>query len=440
MYQQSQDVRNINDAHSPLLAMAMSLTREIAPGPAILFVAQLGCWGLGLWLLSDALILAGRKGAGVAVVLACLTPLLCYIFVDVNKDAAMAALGMILVGWLTRIALTGWRPTFYSWLGLVLLTLAFVGMRHNGFIALAPLLLAFVLLQWPGLQRAWLRGLLVTLAALLAIVATDHWVKYEVIGATRFWGARQLVMFDLAGITRYSGDDVSGGVMGPNFKAQAWACYTPRWHDPFEWGPCRASGAALANLAKTEPGRRTMFAVWRKAVLTHPVSYVRHRLAHYNQVMRIACTDCATAMTGGGVAPRPWEAAPRRVTGLEIRLESLAGKMYASDLARGAVWLLVLMADICVLGILWLRGIERRMAILALGVAGSALAYAGAFLAIGIAYQARYLHWTITLGAIALAMTASAVFRHQRDEEKAALPRKGGPVMLDQEPETQSTT
>jgi hypothetical protein len=415
MYTQSQDINAINDANSPLLAFFMSMTREFVAGPAILFTVQLTLWFVGLWLVSDTLIAAGCPLAGALSAIGCLTPLTAFIFLDVNKDTGMAAVGLVLLGLLTRTALLGaWRPTLYGFIGLAALALGFLGMRHNAFIALAPLVLAFVFLQWPSLQRTWGRGLAIGCSILLALVSADHVVKYQLIGAHRAWGVRQLVMFDVAGVTRFSGEDASSGLFGPDFQAQAARCYTPKWHDPFEWGDCRQDGATLAKLVQTGRGRRTLSQAWRRAVLGHPVSYLRHRLAYFNQLTRFSCADCATPMTTGAIWARPWEPQPSRITSSEVVIERLAMGLYNSNLARGCLWLAALTICATCSLLLLKRSQDRALPILTLGIAASGVAHALALLAIGMAAPSRYLHWTIMLGVLAIAMTSAAVSRHRR--------------------------
>ena len=66
MYAQSADIQNFTDWHSPLLTLFMMVSRNVAEGPAPLFVAQLLSWHLGLYLLTDRLIETGRRWAGLA--------------------------------------------------------------------------------------------------------------------------------------------------------------------------------------------------------------------------------------------------------------------------------------------------------------------------------------------------------------------------------------
>lgn len=413
MYQQSRDVHTINDANSPLLTFLMSMTREFAPGPAILFTAQLAGWMFGLWLVSDALIGAGHVWTGPLCVLALLFPLTSYIFIDVNKDTGMAALGLVLVGLLVRTALRPRRATIYGDLGLAALAVAFLGMRINAFIALAPLVLVFALNRWPALRRFWGRGLLLAAVIAGALISADHAVKYDAIGASRFWGVRQLAMFDIAGVTRYSGEDASSGLFGPDFRADAFRCYTPRWHDPFEWGACKADGARMASLSQTPAGRRAIYRAWFKAIAGHPVSYAHHRLAYFNQFMRIACTGCATPMTTGAIWPRPWEAQPTRITSAEVVLDRLATRVETSDLARGWLWMAALLACGAWSAAILRRNADPTLPLLALGLSASGFAYALAFLAIGVAYSSRYLHWTMMLGILAIAVTCAATADHR---------------------------
>jgi hypothetical protein len=410
---QSADLALISDWQSPLLTVVMSVTREFVAGPAILFVTQLATWFFGLFLLTDALIRSGRRWTGQLISLGCAVPLVSFIFVDVNKDTTLAALGMLLLGLLARVALLGRRPSFLGHLGLFALGVLFLGLRKNAFIALAPLLAAFVYLVAPALRRSPVRWVGASLLALAAMAATEHWIDYTVIGAARTHEERALVMFDLAGVAYFSRQDPSDGLFGPGFVDRARACYSPKFHDPFEWGPCKDYGARLAALVQTKPGRDRLYRTWFSAIAAHPVAYLKHRVSFFNVFMRVDCQQCVDAMTAGVTWERPWRLVPKeRVTITGELIQRVAFPLYVGQTGRGVLWALAL--GVAALALIWaaLAAPLGRLGVLALAVVMSALAYPAALLPLGVSFTLRYLHWTIMLAVVGLPLTVS--FLHRR--------------------------
>jgi hypothetical protein len=414
MWLQSAPGIAISDWQSPVLTVAMGVTREFVAGPAILFTLQLATWLFGLYLVTDALIRSGRVWTGQLISLGCAVPLVSYIFLDVNKDTALASIGMLLVGVLSRAALLGRRPSFLGYVGLFALCVLFLDLRHNAFVALAPLLCAFLYLVTPALRRSPARWIGATLAVLLALGATESWFKYRVIGAVGIHEERTLIMFDLAGVTVFSGRNSSGGLFGPNFVARATACYSPKFHDPFEWGPCKEYGQRLAELVQTKPGRDRLYGTWLSAVAAHPIAYVRHRLAYFNVLMRINCADCEDGMTAGVQWERPWRLVPKeRVTPVGVMMDRMAHRLYWGELGRGVLWMLALAAAATALAGSARSAPLRRDGVLALAVVASALIYPLALLPLGVAFPQRYLHWSIMLAFVGLPLTVSCLRRRR---------------------------
>jgi hypothetical protein len=412
MWQQSADLGLISDWQSPLMTVAMSVTREFVTGPAILFVAQLATWFFGLFVLTDALIRSGRRWTGQVISLACTVPLVSFIFVDVNKDTALAALGMVLLGVLARAALLGRRPSLLGHVGLFALCVMFLGLRKNAFIALAPLLAAFLYLVAPVLRRSPVRWIGAALVVLATLAATENWIDYKVIGAARTHEERALVMFDLAGIANFSRQDPSGGLFGPGFAERAHGCYTPKYHDTFEWGPCSDYGARLAALVQTKPGRDQLYATWLSAIAKHPVAYLKHRVSFFNVFLRVDCQGCTDQMTAGVTWERPWRLVPKERASLVGQLmQRVATPLYVGPAGRGVLWILVL----AVAGLALVRGAWQaplgRVGVLALAVVASALAYTLTLLPLGVSFALRYLHWTIMLAVIGLPLTVAALRR-----------------------------
>ncbi len=417
MYLQSADLAGVTDHHSVLMTAFMALGRRIAAGPAPLFLLITTTWIVGLWLVSDTVIQSGRRFAGLLISLFCALPLISFIFVEANKDTAQAALGLVLVGALARTYLLDRPPGPLAIVGLTVLSVMFLDLRHNAAIALTPLVAIFLWRVSPWVGRSWLRAGAATLGVMGLLLTASHVVKYGVFDAGRSYGVRQLVMFDLAGVTRYSGQDGAFGLLGPKFRERALECYDPKFHDPFEWGECKEYAPMLADHASRPEGRAAMAKTWAKAVITHPAAYLRHRFAYYNQLIRANCQFCSDYMTLGLTWERPWRLAEKeRISEAGRLYEKAAVSMYLSQLGRGLLWLIAIGAGTIMLLIQARR--RRRLtpqAALALGLAASALLYALALLVIGVAFPLRYLHWTMMIGGIALILAAPSVHASRRE-------------------------
>jgi hypothetical protein len=241
-------------------------------------------------------------------------------------------------------------------------------------------------------------------------------VKYDLLKAEPSHLIRELYIFDIAGVSRYADRDMSAGLLGPGFLARNRACYDPRFHDPFEWGPCRDYGARFAVLATTGEGRAAMRYAWAKAIAVHPVAYLEHRITYFDRLTRTLCGTCENRMTWGVSWLRPWrEGLTERVVPAGVFWERLAFALYDGPTGRGLPWMVLLAGCLVVLAVLHRRRAPSPAALLAFGLALSGLGYALALFVIGIAYPLRYLHWTIMLAGMALPLVVSVVAERRRE-------------------------
>ena len=101
----------------------------------------------------------------------------------------------------------------------------------------------------------------------------------------------QLQVFDLGGVTYYSGVDAYKGFFGPNFVARNATCYTPRHWDVYGWMVGERGCPEVYERMKPEFGWPLMRR-WLEAIVAHPVAYATHRLAHANRFFQFMCSDC----------------------------------------------------------------------------------------------------------------------------------------------------
>jgi hypothetical protein len=432
VYRQAQDPAVWEDKHSVVLTLLMALSQAVAPGPAPLFVASVILFMVGLLLLSDALIAAGRPYAGLAATAFGASPLCTFLLLDVNKDSWLGAVGLLIVGLLARAALLERRSGRLVIGAAAALMVVFVGLRLNALVAAAPLVGAFA---WIGLAAARekaaglrepdapradrplatqpLRWLAVVAALLVLLVIADRTLKYGVARANRNHSERTLLLFDIAGASRFAGEDLSRGIAGPTFWPRLQECYTPALHDAFEFGECREIGAEVRKLAETAEGRSRIKAAWFGAVTQRPGAYLRHRLHHYDALMGL-WTKGHHYMTDGFVTQRhPWaeNAVIPKPTAAGLAWQGAAFKAYDGWMGRGAVWLGVLLACAAALAPRLWRMRPTGAAVLATALTLTGLGYMLAYFFVGIAFPLRYLHWSILTAGLAAIVALSVTLR-----------------------------
>ena len=151
-----------------------------------------------------------------------------------------------------------------------------VMLRPNALIA-APLLATYAL--WPS-RFAWKRVALAYVPAGLILFGVMHAVYYDVLGAVRQHPLHSLFVFDLGGITHFSKTNQFPATWSPAEQRRLVTdCYDPYLWDTYWTGlPC----SFVMNRLENEQhifGTPVLSAAWRKALLSHPGAYLRHRAA-----------------------------------------------------------------------------------------------------------------------------------------------------------------
>jgi len=379
------------DWQSPLMTALWAVIDPLAPGaPSMfLFIAVL------YWLSFAAFALAlARRSAwlGPVTVLLALTPS-AFVFVGVIWRDIMLASSWLLAGALAYAVADRrgpWRFAAQA-LGLALLCFGFL-LRPNALFA-APILAAY--LVWPerfDLKRAAL--LYVPAAGVLALMVPL--VYYGLLGAKRENALHAIFVFDLAGITHFTGEnqfpvtwsaDENAMLVGPCYRAGDWDDYWTRQ-------PC------LFVMKKLEGeklfGSPALTQAWLRAVLAHPLAYAEHRIAVtwnflFARTLTMFTTDIAHPERTV-FADNAWFTA----------VKSLNDRLADTPLFRAGAWLLV-----CLLwcALAWRRRATPSGAFL-LGVCGSAVVYMATFLPVGVASDFRYALPAVLGGLAGLVMLA----------------------------------
>lgn len=374
-----------DDWHPPVMARLWSLLHVLGGGAGPMMVLQIALYWLGLGLLAGGLVRTGRSRAAVlALTVGALPGFAVWQWVvlkDVEMVAAMlAAVGI--VGW--------WRlrgecvpPVAVA---TVILLLGYATLvRANALFATVPL--AVMLLPHGG----WPTRLMLTLAAMAAVVMLTPLIDADLFDAAPSGVRRTEPLFDLAAIAVRTGDAEATGIHPAGIAAlRRGRCVKTYFWDTLGDGPC---ADAVTDLASRPAG--AMYLQLAHAAIRHPVAYAEHRLAHFNMTQRW--------LVGRGLMDNwpPSRSQPNK-QGLDDP-GPLASWWIVSTAALADMpldWPIVWLALVIAALVEALRRNASPLRDLALALVISALALEASFVAISIAADLRYHLWPMIAAAI----------------------------------------
>jgi hypothetical protein len=390
----------LGDWQSPAMTVLWRMIDPVAPGAASMFLLIATSYWLGFGLLAWALARRFTRLAVLLPLLALLPP--AFVFVGVIwRDVLFATV------WLLAAATAFAVAERDAWLrvpaGALALALCAFGvlLRPNALIA-APVLAAYI--AWP-MQMSLKRIAILFVPAMAGLFALVQVVYYGALGATRQHPLQSLMVFDLGGISHFAKQNqfpVSWSE--PESALLLNGCYRPtQWDIYWRLEPCEF---VMRKIEREEKlfGTPAITAAWGRAILRHPVAYLRHRAAFMwnflggdNLTMWVADVERPTQNV---FADRP----------AFVALVSLHDRLKPTPLFRAGSWLLVCLIA-C--GFAWRRR-ETPEGAFVLGVSGSAAVYVLSFLAVGVASDFRYAYWAVLAG-IAGGVVAAAPQRDGAD-------------------------
>src|SRR6185312_5330976 len=230
-YMHSEALRGeAEDWQSPLLTKLWALIDPLAPGAASMFLFIATLYWLAFAMLALALARKSSWLGMAAVVLALAPPAFEFVGI-IWRDVPFAAIWLLAAALAYAVAdrpRDPWRVAAQA-LALAALCVGFL-LRPNALFA-APILAAYVV--WParfGLKRAAI--LYVPAAAVLALMVPL--VYYVALGAKHAHAMHSIFVFDLAGITHFTGEnqfpvtwtaDENAMLVGPCYKPTDWDNY-----------------------------------------------------------------------------------------------------------------------------------------------------------------------------------------------------------------------
>lgn len=380
---------DFDDWHPPAMEWIWRQLLPIAHGPAPMLMLQLGLYALGFALLILAAARAGRGWRAVAIGCVALLPLSVALMATIIKDSLMTGALLAAAG---LCAFADRRATGKGAMRLIALALLLFAstLRFNAVFATLPLAL------WT-LPEAWRRrpGRLVGSAALLlALLAAAMPLANRLTAAKPSGVELSLIIFDLGGITRYSGEDQFPPLGVEHVVAVNRHCYTPVKWDSYAWWvdePCPIGFEQVRRAFAAQHIEPHLF--WLAAILRHPIAYTEHRLAHWNIETRFLTLDSVDRPVQVAAPPNEWGFAvtPNAIVRAVDRLACLSGE---APIGWPCVWIAAMA------GLLWAGRIGFSTRVLA----WSALLYALGYAPLGVAAELRYYLWTMIAGALALVL------------------------------------
>jgi len=387
-----------DDWHPPAMEWLWRQLLPIHHGPLPMLLLQLALFWAGVTLLIGWAQRERRPWLALGIVACAIMPGVISIMGAVVKDCLMAGASMAAIGVLAAVSGQQRRHLGWRMLGIALLVAAST-LRFNAFMATAPIGIALVP---PGWRDRWakfaLSTLVVTALMIAALPAANRLLNPEKSGVEL-----SLVIFDLGGITKYSGVDVFPPL--PSVKRPvevATRCYTPVKWDSYSWWVdplCPIEFYGIQDWFAQHKINPELF--WVKAILAHPIAYAEHRWAHFGEATRFMIHKESEIAGQVPDAPNDWGF---KVSDNPARrfINGTAALFSATPVEWPIVWIGLALA-----ALLLSPGLPSARLIAPL--ATSSLLYGMGYAAVSVASEIRYHQWTMLLAGIANAMLISDV-------------------------------
>lgn len=378
--------------HPPLLSLIWRPVDKIIPGPGGMLVIQSGLYWLGVALLSPS---APWLAAGLLPPLAGMSGV-------VWKDVWM---------FIALLAAVGWLAHGRAWLALAFLLPA-TGLRHNGILAVAPLL-------WPAAgilakKRGW-RAWPVFLALLLVFLAAARLLTQPPgVPDPKLW--RLSLAHDIAGISVRENQDF----FPPGFLASQGLTLDTlrRIHVPHQMDPTFTAEHREVFGIAAEPHLRIdaqrvdaaeISRAWLAAVRRRPGAWLSHRAAIAERLL-VLKPEYAWSPVHTGIVPNAlgitWQP-DWRSRFLDRSLNYVARRTPVYQ-----VWIYVLILGAAAV-------LFRRHALIA-ATAWSGLLTAGAMCALAGTCDYRYMLWPVAAAAAVVLLAATEWRRSHRQSSSSS--------------------
>jgi hypothetical protein len=387
---------DFGDWQSPVMGVLWRFIDPLAPGSLSMFLLTAGLYWFAFGML--ALIIARRSlWLGVLTPLAALAPPAFFFLGMIWRDVLFA------VVWLLAAVLAFAANERYARVGRLLqgsalILIAFgVLLRPNAVIA-APFLAAYAI--WP--QRIDLKRTAVTfLPTFILFCVLVPTVYYGLLGAKRQNPLHSIFVFDLGGVTHFTGENQFPVTWSPEQTSQlASTCYDPvRWDSYWHVPPCPFVMQRLERPDDVIFGTDRLVSAWWQALTSQPWGYLQHRAAFAWQFL-----------ARSNLVLPVWDwLSPNAAYGHRqpfTYLVAVHDVLQPTLLFRPGLWV-ILAAGV---GALAWRARSTAAGAFAVAVTVSAVVYVLSFVLLGVAADFRYAYWCV-LATIAGAPAAMLTWR-----------------------------
>lgn len=380
------------DWQSPVMTLLWKTIDPLAPGPASMFLLIGALYWLGFGTLALALARRSLAPAVTLLLLALAPPLFALVGV-IWRDVLMAT------SWLLAVALMfaasgRTRPPILVQASALALVVFGVLIRPNA-LAAAPVLVAYIL--WPR-EFSFRRTALLFVPAMIALFGIVQVVYYGVLDASRQSPLHSIAVFDLGGITHFSGENqfpVSWSAS--ELEALRGRCYDASIWNVYWNGDCKFVMGRLEG-EQAIFGTPALTRAWHDAVIAHPIAYLQHRLAYF----RTFLLDPHLAMWILDIDNPPRTVFEDRPA--FMALKAVHDALQRTPLFRMVTWLL---ASLLLCALAWPRRRSPDGAFV-LAVCGSAVLYVMSYLPLGVASEFRYVYWAVLASAAGVCVVLAA--------------------------------
>jgi hypothetical protein len=394
----------LGDWQSPAMSVLWRLIDPVAPGSMSMFLLMAALYWGSFGLI--AFTVARHAGwLGIVTVLLAFSPP-AFVFTGmIWRDVLFADI------WLCAAALTyatASRSGVTRWPAQTLamiLVLFGVLLRPNAIIA-APLLAAYVV--WPAAFH-WRRVAIILVPGILAGYGLIHTVYYTVLNVERQNPLHSVFVFDLGGITYFSGENRFPAAFTPEQTKMLFTdvCYNPtRWDYYWHIEPCDFVMQRLERKDDKIFGTPRLVEAWRNAVTSNPLAYLKHRATF----MRTFLAEPLLV-----VPTLDLDEPSRRIHAQNpffMAMIAVHNALQPTWLLRMGLWLLI---AIVVCALAWpLRATASGA--FAIGTAGSAVVYVLSYFPFGVAAEFRYGYWCVLASLVGM----MAVLAEWRAASRAA--------------------
>ena len=369
--------------HPPIMARLWSFLLPVSRGGSALLILHILLYWLAFYLIAAKLYDAGHRKSYLAAVCVALAPPFIVLTGFIWKDVGMA------VTMLAAFALALHRDERPGGgigikIAMVLLLAYATLVRSNAIFGVAPLVLYAWRPKW--ISRPFLL-LLASAAMIVVAIPASSVINKVVLNAEGRAAFKSLVVYDMVGIAHYSGDASNFAV--PVNIALVDYCYTPKWWDPINLGPCEKP------LLLDTRGMK----FWVSAIVKHPVAYLEHRISHFNEAM-FAFVGTETYRYEDTYFTRRYHAMPQAP--LMLKGTELHARFQSFPLFSPALFVLI---AVQILGLVFAaRRVATPLAGASFYLALSSVLYALSFLLVGVANMYRYQFYTVAAAAVALVL------------------------------------